>query len=304
LGAALPPWLGAVLHQARIFNSCDIVLIADAAALKGAALPAELRITQVAFEDVGLSEKHRAFRRSSPLDREFRGGFWTFTSERFFVIETALRKLALTHVVHVENDVMLYCDCAALLPRLAHLYSTVAATFDNDMRCVPGLLYIPGADSIAVVTDFFLAAFDALARARSSVQVNDMMVLGALRGQQPRAIDHLPIIPPDYPADLRSAVGHRVADPSCYSRHYETLKMIFDAAALGQYLGGIDPRNAGGSTVGFVNESCVFDPRLLEPRIVRDSDGRRIPVVETASGRHIVANLHIHSKNPAPFLSA
>ena len=98
-------------------------------------------------------------------------------------------------------------------------------------------------------------------------------------------------------------VFHVAADPSRYWQHFEALHMIFDAAALGQYLGGIDPRNAPGPSVGFVNESCIFDPRILRPRMTSDGDGRRVPVVETVSGLHRVANLHIHSKNPAPFLS-
>ena len=37
--------------------------------------------------------------------------------------------------------------------------------------------------------------------------------------------------------------------------------------------------------------------------MVRNAQDLKVPVIETASGVHPVANLHIHSKNPAPFLS-
>src|SRR5262249_44426075 len=109
--------------------------------------------------------------------------------------------------------------------------------------------------------------------------------------------------PPDYPGPLRSPAGHTAGDPASYSRHFAELGCIFDAAAIGQFLGGIDPRNSAGSTVGFINERCGFHPTLLKPRMASDAHGRRRPVVETASGVHPVANLHVHSKNLAPFLS-
>jgi hypothetical protein len=304
LGPALPAWLGTTLQQARVFNSCDIVLVAEAQALARAHLPASLNISQVPLQELGLSDKHREFREISPLDRAFREGFWTFTSERFFVLETVMAKLAPAGLLHVENDVMLYCDCGSLAARLATLYPAVAATLDNDERCVPGLLYFPTLASAAAVSDFFLNVCRNIHRARVAVGINDMIVLGALRRHQPQSIDHLPIVPPDYPGQLCSPAGHRAADPSCYWRNFSALGgLVFDAAALGQYLGGVDPRNSQGPTCGFVNESCVFDPRLLTPGFVDDGDGRRVPVVRTASGLHRVANLHIHSKNPEPFRS-
>ena len=297
-------WLDGALRQARLFNRCDIVLIAEAGAIGTARPDPSLNVTCVPVEEIGLSPKHEEFRRSSPLDRSFRDGFWTFTSERFFVLESAMRQLRLGRVVHIENDVMLYVDCAALVDNLARLYPTaIGATFDNDARCVPGILYVPTPEQAAFLTEFYLTAFRNLGPKRAA-GLNDMAVLGALRHYWPQTIDHLPIVPPDYPAPLRSAAGHRATTPTAYWKNFDSLGMIFDAAALGQFLGGIDPRNAPGPTAGFVNESCVFDPRLLRPQLVLDEEGRRVPVVHSASGRHRVANLHIHSKNTHGFLSA
>ena len=303
LGSTLPAWLGTTLEQARRFNSCPIMVLADAGALARTPLPLSLSIARIPLQDLPLTERQREFRDVSPLDRTFRDGFWTFTSERFFVLESAMRTLGLREVIHLENDVMLYCDCVRLAPLLSELYPSIAATFDNDTRCVPGFVYLKSSDAAGLLTSFFLDVFRSLRRSGHNNGVNDMMVLGALSGCGPEAIESLPIVPPDYPRPLRSVAGHVAAEPGRYSRHFAALGMIFDAAALGQYLGGIDPRNAPGSSVGFVNESCVFDPRLLRPRFVHDPDGRRVPVVETASGQHAVANLHVHSKNPQAFRS-
>jgi len=303
LGTELPMWLVPALRQARFFNRCAIVLIAGSAALDAASIPSQLDITQVPLEELGQGEPHREFQRLSPFDRRFRDGFWTYTSERFFVLQTAFERLALRDVVHVENDILLYCPVDELVSKLSGLYPGVAATFDNDNRCVPGIVYLPSLRAIQAICDFYLQVLQRIADSAQANGLNDMHLLGAMRAFGPYVIDHLPIVPPDYPAPLRSAVGHMVRDPSAYSRHFDALGYIFDAAALGQFLGGIDPRNDPRPSVGFINESCVFDPTLLRPRLTRDRDGRRIPVVETGSGVYPVANLHVHSKNPAPFLS-
>ena len=90
-------WLDGALRQARLFNRCDIVLIAEAGAIGTARPDPSLNVTCVPVEEIGLSPKHEEFRRSSPLDRSFRDGFWTFTSERFFVLESAMRQLRLEY---------------------------------------------------------------------------------------------------------------------------------------------------------------------------------------------------------------
>jgi len=303
LGADIPPWIATTLAQARRFNTCPIALVAESAALKRANLPAALELTEYPLEEIGISEKHEIFLEISPLDRAFRAGFWTHTTERFFAIESAIKKYALTNVVHLENDVMLYCDLGTVVPALTAHYPGIAVTFDNDLRCIPGLVYIRHADAIEPLTEYILTALQAPRSARDAAKINDMVLLGGYRRSPGALIDQLPIIPPDYPAALRSAAGHVTANAAGYSKNFGALGMIFDAAALGQYLGGIDPRNDGHPSEGFINESCLFDPRLLNVRMIRDSRGYRIPVVKTASGIHRVANLHIHSKNPAPFLS-
>src|SRR5207302_1299130 len=94
-------------------------------------------ISMITTESIGLSAKHRAFHETSRLDRMFRNGFWTFTTERFFVIETAMARLGLESVFHLENDVMIYADVQTLTPRFERLYPGIAATFDNDTRCIP-----------------------------------------------------------------------------------------------------------------------------------------------------------------------
>jgi hypothetical protein len=74
---------------------------------------------------------------------------------------------------------------------------------------------------------------------------------------------------------------------------------IFDAAAIGQYVGGVDPRNCPGDTRGFVNETCVIkyaDEGTIIWKTDGDDDVKR-PFLHRKNQQIIpIFNLHIHSK--------
>jgi hypothetical protein len=302
LGPAIPSWLGWALKQVRLFNACPVHVVTSREALAGFAFESALGIATHAIEDLGISEKQRRFRQISPFDKDYRGGFWSFTTERFFALESAMAALNLEHVVHLENDVMLYAGVDALTPHFERFYPGIAATFDNDARCVPGFLYIRNLAAIGRLTAFILDVLPRL-RPEQRARTNDMALLGAFRSQGEAAIGALPIVPPDYPHPLRSPMGHIPRDPKLYSRHFDIFKTVFDAAGFGQYLGGIDPRNDPRPSHGFINESCVANAHALRTRMIDDPQCGRIPVIETAGGVHRVANLHIHSKSLQRFLS-
>jgi hypothetical protein len=73
---------------------------------------------------------------------------------------------------------------------------------------------------------------------------------------------------------------------------------IFDAAAMGQYVGGVDPRNIYGDTRGFVNETCVIKYNDEGEIFWQTVAGLSKPFIKTReSGVEIpIFNLHIHSK--------
>ncbi len=308
IGATLPPWLGDAVTQARIFNDCPVYLAAAEPALAEARFPSGHGLTSVPLETIPISEKQKVFRRISPMDRNLGGGFWNHTTERFFVIEGVIRLLNLSNVVHLENDVLLYCDLEDLVPKLAKLYSGATATFINDALCVPGLVFIPDIGAAARLTRALVTTLEAAIRSpHFSSQpgyLNDMSLLGMMRDNGAYLIDHLPIVPSDYPVPLQSAAGQTPAEAPRFSQHCDALGYIFDGAALGQFLGGVDPRTLPQPTVGYINQYTVFDPRLLNPRMTTDEAGRKIPIVKTPKGITKIANLHMHSKNLRPFLSA
>lgn len=301
LGPAIPSYARDALSQARMFNRSPIYLLAERAALASFPLLDDLEITRVSCESLELSPAHRQFRAVSTLDKSFRGGFWTYTTERFFYLESLMRQYRLTHVFHLENDNLLYLDLSTLLPVFDAHYPNLAGTFDNDDRCVPGIVYARNADSLGHLTTFINRVL-----AAATGPLNDMILLGAFARQAgPRFMGALPIVTPDYPKPLRSPAGHVPADPGRYSNRIDQFQVIFDACAIGQFLGGIDPANsAGKDTTGFINESCVFDPSVYKYSWETDSLDRRTPRLHSPDGQSLpIANLHIHSKNLAKFRS-
>lgn len=303
LGDALPPYLDDALAQARLFNDSDILLIGNAAAMAANPPDPGLGIRLVPVEDLPVSPRLDRFRRTATTDRSFRFGFWTYVIERFFHVETAMATLGLANVLHLETDNLLYADAARLCPELERLYPGLAVPFDNDRRGIAGLMYVRNAAAMARFTHFIAEFF-----ARNpGVRINDMTLLGLYHERLgPEHMDALPVVPAGDPRPAASLTGLVPADPALYSRHADRLRAVFDTGALGQYLGGVDPRNVQGRrTVGFLNESAVYQPSRYRFRLIPDAKGRRVPHLAPAGtdGFQPIVNLHIHSKDLATFRS-
>ncbi len=299
LGPVLPDYLPVAIEQARLFNrECPIYLVGNQAAFDKAPSFVDESVQCVPSETLLRSVSHEQFCIRSTLDRSSFEGFWTYTSERFFCLEELIRQFALTDVFHLENDVMLYADLGQLLPVFQRSYGgKIGATFDNETRCIPGFVYISEITPIASLVQ--------LMAEKAETAINDMYMLQEFKNRYgDRYIKNLPIIAPEYGQEfpLTNALGETTNDPDGYSLHFDAFQSIFDAAALGQYLGGISPRNGGGA-LGFINESCLFNPGLLSFIWKEDPQGRQVPFIQGKGGAYRVNNLHIHSKNLPLFFS-
>lgn len=300
LGDSLPSYLEYSITNARLFNpEAAIYLVANKIALTKKNSPSYLmtnKIDNIYCEDLPESNFHNNFIINSPLDNNFREGFWKKASERLFYLEECVKKYDLKNVFHLENDVMLYTNLDEMISTF-ELYPNMAAVFDNDNRCIPSFIYINNSKALTDMISFIsLNAKNGL---------NDMESIALYKNKFGRNyIDNLPIIMPEYLQEysLKSTAGHTTLNSFLYCNNINNFKSIFDAAALGQFLGGIDPRNDI-SVPGFINESCLFNSSYLSYKWELDQLGRRVPYAIFKEKKYRINNLHIHSKKLEQFKS-
>lgn len=295
IGPSLPAYSFDSIQQAHLFNPhASIYLLAHQSALDNRPQdPLYEAITMIPLESLHITEQHAQFVQRTAL----RPGFWRHASERFLYLHDFMEQFNMTHVVHLENDVMLYADISGFMPIFREHYPNIAAVFDNDNRCIPSLIYIAHKEAMRMLAQFFAD--------HASSGYNDMEMIAKFKHRHDTTIiDHLPIIMPSYKEhyELVTPSGHRTGRPDAYSRHFEQFKSIFDAAALGQYLGGTDPY-AYPYPPGFINESCLFNPSHMTYDWQTDEQGRLIPWALFKEEKHRINTLHIHVKKLKQFAS-
>lgn len=211
---------------------------------------------------------------------EFRSNFWRYTTERFFAIDAYLEAFEDNEpFLHIENDVMLYTD----LEQLENVITT------QDRRNKDKISFIvKDSDHRGIGSCLYSNRQEWLDFIKYALQqkepVNDMYLLGGY----PK-FNTLPTTP----------------NP----------RGVFDAACLGQYLGGIDPRNIANvteiykynnPTIGFINETSTIDPSkyTILKKLAKDTPRIQKYYQYDESNKAVpIHNLHIHSKLMAPFSS-
>jgi len=226
------------------------------------------RVTPFPLDTLPLDALHQEFERSMTLDSHMWGGFWKYATKRFFYLYTHMMKEGLTDVFHIENDILLYMDFLEKLPMFQQ--KEMWCVLDAEDRCIPGFVYFK---TPSILEELLHTCIDC-----SRAGMNDMTALAQFqRGS--RGVGCLPIIT-NYCAPL----------PQHYTEYAEAFGCLFDGACVGQYIGGVDPRNQPGDTRGFINETTVFQ---CDKVTIEWEDGK-----PWLNGLPLM-NLHIHSKDLA-----
>jgi hypothetical protein len=217
----------------------------------------------------------------------FRGGFWISTTSRFYYLSVFMNMFQLENVFHIENDIMVYDSFDMIYKEICDFYDLqnidkICMIKDSDTRVIPSLMFFPCSVDLDNLTQFITNELMS-----SEKFMNDMDILGKYTNSYT-----LPILPD------------------------QLSKTIFDGAALGQYLGGVDYRNLPNNNEmtiynnpsrGFINETAIVKPDLynfLKSRVVLDHlcIPIRIPIIHSDK-IYKIANLHIHSKQLYQFSS-
>ncbi len=213
------------------------------------------------------------FDNKSNLDKNFRNGFWHNASKRMFILNAYMKQHRIKNVIHLENDVLLYSDMNYEFDEKMYV------TMDSNTRCIPGIMYIPNHELFNKLIENY------------NYSKNDMENLGIFFNNNRNMVNAFPII------NNSNSIG---TTKTIYNEHFEKFNGIFDGAAIGQYLGGVDPRNIPGDTCGFVNETCVIKYNKYKFKWLKKGS-HYFPHIEINNDMIPINNLHIHSKTLEKF---
>ena len=222
-------------------------------------------------------------------DINFRDGFWLRVSTRFFLIDNYIKKNNIQNFFYIENDVLLYSDFVDILQILKDSNCDMCISIDSEKRAVPCLIYFKNSES---TNDFSNHIYN-------NRNWNDMENLFIYYELNKHKVINFPIITSNSEIEMISQTGITDSGKINYSNMYDKFQSIFDPQAIGQYLGGLDQRIHHTNTIGFINETTIFNIASFD--YIWENN---IPYMILKNGEKIkINNLHIHSKNLKQFIN-
>ena len=219
--------------------------------------------------------------------KNFRNSFWIYTIARFYYIFSFMKLFSITNAFHIENDIMIYENLDVI--RQGLFTNKLYMVKDSPDRVIASIMYLN-------IQEFDKLLNHILTELKLNNYLNDMQLLGSYNS------NNVEFLPFDY---------------------HSNSKYIYDSCAIGQFLGGIDPRNIQGynfnnknlildnPTKGFINESCTFKLDDYSINVFKKQmfiNNINLPVdlfyvIKNDSTLKQIVNLHIHSKQLYQFSS-
>ena len=234
-------------------------------------------------ENIPMSKNHSHFIQNSKLiKKKFRNFFWRFSTERLYVIDDYLQMHDLKDIIHIETDVLLYQDLENVMPTLQSY--DFACVRDSDIRVIGSIIYIKDKEISKKISSI----------ASEYINENDMVILHYIEKK------------------INNSLCLPLGDNDNYRNGF---KYIFDAASIGQFLDGIDPRNKARTIMSFVKGLKKLFKKKVEINFINKDSSLNIseweikwinnkPYKKTNNCLIPIVNLHIHSKNLKKFISS
>lgn len=208
-------------------------------------------------------------------DVNFRDGFFPRTSSRFILIDNYAKNTKLNSFFHIENDIAIFSNLEHVAYILKQSTYDTAIVMDNPLRCVPSIIWYRNDIASDRMSNFIC----------NHNTLDDMRNLAVYFHNNRQTVTNLPIVPFDLVNNQYNIN---------FGNMYKSLETIFDGAAIGQYLYGIDTlgNSPTSNTIGFINETCVFDVSKFHIELQNNR-----PIIHYNNTLIPINNLHIHSKN-------
>jgi hypothetical protein len=198
-----------------------------------------------------------------------------------------MKLFSITNTFHIENDIMIYENLTTLENCLDK--TKIYMVKDSPDRVIASIMYLS-------IQEFDKLLNHILIELKLNNNLNDMQLLGSYNS------NNIEFLPFDY---------------------HSNSKYIYDSCAIGQFLGGVDPRNIEGyglnnkklildnPTKKFINETCTFKLNDYSINVFNKQiyiNHINLPinlfyVIKNDSALKQIVNLHIHSKQLYQFSS-
>ena len=211
-------------------------------------------------------EKYRSYK-NPQLNPLFRDGFFNRTASRFFILANYAKQKKLKSFFHIENDIALFSNLISEQKILYTTGSNIAIVMDSPNRGVASIMWMKDHKIVEEFADYIY-------NHNSYTDMQNLAYFFKARSD----VVNLPIIHNDkYNNEIQ------------YNNLFHKFNSVFDGAALGQYLFGIDPMNCNNQdTKGFINETNIFNSSIYN-----FTWKNKQPYIDGVK----IANLHMHCKN-------
>jgi hypothetical protein len=218
--------------------------------------------------------------------KEFRKNFWFTSLARVYALCDYVTANN-APILHIESDVLVSRDLP--LDRFAMCDRPIAYTVVGKRSGVASVMWMKNSQAALHLRDY------ATKSAQKDPMTTDMKILGRYQEEFPQWVRVLASFPIANESSYKSLPRQIVEDFTYTENLFEG---FFDAADVGQYLLGDDPRNHR----GFKLLRRQLETSYLSPREIRYSYSENRKFLGITSGlQNRFYSLHIHSKNPVVF---
>lgn len=235
---------------------------------------------EIVYYDV--QKRNKTFSKFVKRNKELKiiaNGYWLYTLERIFALRELIERYPEEYsVIHFESDVLSFISPEILRAMKSNFDGVFVPRFSMD-RGIASLLYSSSIKELGAFLERAQALIDS-----DSILVNDMNLLGRMLNTN--QLGELPS-----GRDLNQLAIH------------SEMSVVFDGAAIGQYLLGQDALHTNNRVVsGFQNPDF---PEKLSTRYweIQNSKDFNFIVGKSPENKYFVASMHVHSKQIVPRLS-
>jgi FkbM family methyltransferase len=289
---SLPSYAVDTVHQLRLFyNGPVYFIISDYDSPLVPILQSKYNVQIVRYDSVYHQEFNdtvtKAYDRFCIVDRlKGREKIFIYAFERFFVLYNLMKQREVYNVFFMEIDNLVYDDPRIWLSEFSK--KEMAYMYDNYERFASGVCYIKSFDYLQLFLDYCIHFI-----LNTNLFLTEMSALYEFYNTHKETVQLLPVhwTDPNMPIEA-------------YENYNNYGNSIFDAAAIGVFLGGADPVHTQGVIVkGKKNQWSFIDYTKYEYKWQADDKERMIPYILHGNIWLRINNLHIHSKDLVSNLS-